>query len=114
MVGSETRKNKTAPREGQNPNPNFHSVHTVPCERERELRVTTVPWEPWPAPVCSVAVREFTMPAVSSPVLSCGGATRGSAEGIDGDAFKIPAVERAPNGPYHMHKAGYGTQGVGP
>jgi hypothetical protein len=82
--------------------------------RVRELRATTVPWERWPTPVCSMAVREFTMPAASLPVLSCGGATRGSAEGIDGDAFKIPVVERAPDGPYRMHKAGYGTQGIEP
>jgi hypothetical protein len=33
------------------------------------------------------------MPTDSSLVPSCGCITRGSVEGIDGDAFKIPAVE---------------------
>jgi hypothetical protein len=59
------------------------------------------------------------MPTDSSLVPSCGCIMRGSVEGIDGDAFKIPAVEGFPTAmasPCHMHKAevGYGTKRVGP
>jgi hypothetical protein len=71
-----------------NPNPHFHSVHTAPHERVRELRATTVWWERRSAPARSVAADGLATPTVSSPVPSCGGAASGSVEGINGDAFK--------------------------
>jgi hypothetical protein len=39
-----------------------------------------------------MVVGGLAMPKVSLSVPSCGGAARGSIEGIDGDAFKIPAM----------------------
>jgi hypothetical protein len=62
-----------------------------------------------------VSVSGLATLTVSSLVPSCGGATRGSVEGIVSGVFKISVVEWFPTtlaSPYCVHKeeVGYGTR----
>jgi hypothetical protein len=63
-----------------------------------------------PQPMMALA-SGLAMPMTLSLGPTCGGAARGSIEGINGDAFKIPAVEGFPMAmqtPYQVHKAKVG------